>query len=97
MKRFPKTPCIALLSAGLLISGCGGKITSPLGQQCSQEVRLANQELEDAKVKGLSGTVQWTKAAGLLAAANTQMQLERFESCLDKAQRARAYLREANR
>lgn len=86
-----------LLTVAVLLSACGGKISTQAGQQCSHEVHLANQELEDAKVKGLSGTVQWTKAAALLAAANTQMQLERFESCLDKAQRARAYVREANK
>jgi len=96
MKYF-HLPVTALLTAIALLSACGGKITTHAGQQCSNEVHLANQELEDAKVKGLSGTVQWTKAAALLAAANTQMQLERFDSCLDKVQRARTYLREANK
>jgi len=95
--KYIHLPVAGLFAAAVLLSACGGKISTQAGQQCSHEVNLANQELEDAKVKGLSGTVQWTKAAALLAAANTQMQLERFESCLDKVQRARTYLREANK
>jgi hypothetical protein len=90
-------PITGLLAITLLMTACGGKISSQAGQQCSREVHLANQELEDAKVKGLSGTVQWTKAAGLITAANAKMQLEKFESCIDKAQRARTYLREAGK
>lgn len=84
-----------LAIAGLALTACGGKIATQSGQECSSQLRVANQELEDAKVKGFSGSVQWMKAAGLLAEANTQMQFEHFDSCLNKVQRARAYLREA--
>jgi hypothetical protein len=86
-----------LTVAGLVLTACGGKIATQSGQECSSQLHIANQELEDAKVKGFSGSVQWIKAAGLLAEANTQMQFEHFDSCLNKVQRARAYLREAQK
>ena len=97
------TPSIAtlivsiLVVAGLALTACGGKIATQSGQECSAQLRIANQELDDAKVRGFGGSVQWLKAAGLLAEANTQMQFEHFDSCLNKVQRARAYLREATK
>lgn len=81
----------------LLLSGCGGKIATTRGQECSSQLRVANQELQDAKVKGFGGTIEWLKAADLLIAAGTQEQLERFDSCLDKVERARVYIRAAQK
>ena len=81
--------------AFLLLAGCGGKIATTQGQECSSQLHTANQELQDAKVKGFGGTIEWLKAADLLLAAGTQEQLERFDSCLDKVGRARAYIRAA--
>lgn len=88
---------IVALAAALSLAACGGKISTQSGQECSSQLRIANQELDDAKVKGLSGSVQWIKAAGLLAEANTQLQFEHFDSCLSKVQRARAYIHEAQK
>jgi hypothetical protein len=79
----------------LLLAGCGGKIATTRGQECSSQLRVANHELQDAKVKGFDGTIEWLKAADLLIAAGTQEQLERFDSCLDKVARARAYIHAA--
>jgi len=90
-------PLLLAAGLGLMLAGCAGRIATPEGQACAEQLRLADQELEDAKVKGFSGSIQWTKAAGLLAAANTQMQLEHFRDCLDKVQRARLYIREAQK
>lgn len=87
----------ALAAAGLSLAACGGKIATHKGQECTEQLRIANQELEDAKVKGFGGSVQWVKAAGLLAEANTQAQFEHFDSCLSKVQRARTYLHEAQK
>lgn len=96
MKR--RTAMLLLIALpALLFGGCGGRIATPEGQACSEQLRIANQELDDAKLKGLGGTVPWLKAAGLLAAANTELQVEHFGDCLDKVQRARTYIREAQR
>lgn len=86
-----------VLAAGLALAACGGRVATPAGQECSELVRLGNAELETAKVSGFGGSVQWLKAANLLAAAGVQMQLERFDSCIDKARRARLYIQEAQK
>jgi hypothetical protein len=96
MKALLRRLAITALAAALLAS-CAGKIATPQGQQCADELRRANQELEDAKVRGFGGTIQWIKAAGLLTEANAQMQVEHFDGCLDRVQRARIYLREAQK
>lgn len=85
------------LAAALTLTACGGRIASPEGQECGELVRLGNEELEAAKVNGFGGSVQWIKAANLLAAASFQQQIERFESCIDKARRARVYIQEAQK
>lgn len=85
------------LAAVLALAACSGRVATPEGQECVEGLRVANQELDDAKVKGLGGTVQWIKAAQLLAAANVQQQLEHFESCADKVRRARIYIQEAQK
>jgi hypothetical protein len=87
-----------LLLACLALSACSGRgLGTPVAQECNEGLRLGNQELEDAKVKGFSGSIQWIKAANLLAAASVQQQLERFESCADKVRRARLYIKEARK
>ncbi len=96
MTRGPRISALFCLAV-LALAGCAGKIASERGQACSQALHAANQELEDAKVKGLSGSIQWIKAANLLAAANARMQVEKFDSCLDKVRRARIYIREAEK
>ena len=95
----PIRPRLTLLAlaAALTLTACGGRVASPAGQECGELVRLGNEELEAAKVKGFGGSVQWIKAANLLAAASVQQQFERFESCIDKARRARIYIQEAQK
>ncbi|MCK7580157.1 MAG: hypothetical protein MZV65_33775 [Chromatiales bacterium] len=85
------------IATALTLSACGGRVASPEGQECGELVRLGNEELEAAKVKGFGGSVQWIKAANLLAGASFQQQLERFESCIDKARRARIYIQESQK
>ena len=96
MKR-SLVPTTLAFCACLLLAACSGRIASPAGQECAEGLRVASQELEDAKVKGFSGSIQWIKAAGLLTDASVHQQLERFPSCLDKVQRARIYIKEAQK
>ena len=83
--------------ACLFLAACSGRIASPAGQECAETLRIANQELEDAKVKGFGGSIQWIKAAGLLTDASVHQQFEKFTSCADKARRARIYIHEAQK
>jgi hypothetical protein len=96
MKRSQVPTTLAFCSC-LLLAACSGRIASTAGQECAEGLRIANQELEDAKVKGFGGSIQWVKAAGLLADAGVHRQLERFPSCTDKARRARIYIHEAQK
>ena len=94
----PVLPGTALiLSACLLLAACSGRVTSPAGQECVEGLRIANQELEEAKVKGFNASIQWIKAAGLLTDASVHQQLEKYESCADKVRRARIYIKEAEK
>jgi hypothetical protein len=88
---------VLAIAIALTLGACGGRVASPEGQECGELVRLGNEELEAAKVKGFSGSVQWIKAANLLAGASFQQQFERFDSCIDKARRARIYIQEAQK
>ena len=84
-----------VLSAALFVAACSGRVGTPIGQECAEGLRIANQELEDAKVSGFSGSIQWIKAAGLLADASVHQQLEKYPSCADKVRRARIYIQES--
>jgi len=89
---------VLFLSVCLALGACSGRnLNTPIAQECNEGLRLGNQELDDAKVKGFGGSVQWIKAANLLAGASFQQQLEHFESCADKVRRARLYIKEAQK
>ncbi len=87
----------ALLAAVILLAACSGNVGTRPSDECAQGRDIANQELQDAKIKGFSGTIAWSKAASLLTAAEIQRQLERYPSCIDKVRRARLYIRESQR
>jgi len=86
-----------LILACLALGACSGRIAQPIAQECGEALRLADKELEDAKVNGFGGSIQWIKAANLVAGAKIQQQLERYESCVDKARRARLYAEESQK
>ncbi|HUS56244.1 MAG TPA: hypothetical protein VMY41_19825 [Thermohalobaculum sp.] len=60
--------------------------------QCANGLDAGYRELNHAEVNGLSGTVAWSKAASLLAAAKIQQQVNEFENCVIKTRKAREYL-----
>lgn len=93
----PRSWIYPVLALSLLLLACSGRIATPVGQECAEGVRIANQELDEAKVKGFSGSIQWIKAANLLAGASVQEQFEKYESCADKVRRARIYIQEAQK
>lgn len=87
-----------LVVLATLLSACGGKIATPAGQECSETLRLAEKEYEEANsVESLSGSLELIKAANLLTQASFQKQLEKFPGCIDKARRARVYIQEAKK
>jgi hypothetical protein len=86
-----------LISFAVLVGACSGRIASGIAQECSDQLNLAEAELNKAKADGLGEAVSITKAASLLAAAAVQKQFEKYEGCVDKSQRARAFIADAQR
>lgn len=74
------------------VTGCAGNPNSSQAAQCENGLTVAYQELDFAKAKGFGGTVEYTKAASLLGAAKVQAEFGKYPNCIDKVQRARAYI-----
>lgn len=85
----------ALVLSPLLVMACTGMPGGPLAEECSNGLSTAYSELNSAKAEGLDGTVDWTKAAGLLTAAKVQYEFEHYPNCIDKVNRARVYIKRA--
>lgn len=82
-----------LIMVSIMIGACSGNPGSTSAERCAQGLAAARGELNTARVNGFGGTVNWSKAASLLTAAKVQYEFERYPNCIDKVQRARAYLR----
>lgn len=60
----------ALMICSLAVAvGCAGNPNSSLAKQCENGLSIAYKELDFAKANGFGGTVEQSKAAGLLTAA----------------------------
>ncbi len=84
--------CGGCLLALWAITGCSGTPNSAQARECNDGLDTAYRELEEAKVEGFDGTVNITKAGSLLAAAKIQAQFDKYPNCIDKVNRARAYI-----
>jgi hypothetical protein len=85
-----------LLAACLVLAlpaAAGAVPNEDLASQCADGLEKANAELDFARAKGFSGTVNFAKAATLLTGAKIQEQFEKYPNCIDKVDRARAYIR----
>ena len=81
------------LTLGLFVAaGCAGNPNSSIARQCENGLSVAYKELDYAKTKGFDGTVEYTKAASLLSAAKIQSEFGKYPNCVDKVNRARAYI-----
>lgn len=76
-----------------LIAGCNTNPSSTSARQCQDGLKTANKELNFAKAKGFSGTVEYTKAASLLTAAAIQYEFGKYPNCIDKVKRARKFIK----
>ena len=76
-----------------LIAGCEINPSSQSARECYQGLKIANKELEIAKVKGFSGTVEYAKAAALLTGASVQYEFGKYPNCIDKVKRARRFIK----
>ena len=83
----------AVLAASMLLVGCSG--TTVNRESCATELNAAWKELDLAKAEGFAGTVSYSKAFTLITAAKTEQQVESYGGCLDKASKARYYIKES--
>ena len=89
MRTFIATTLTLVL---FVAAGCAGNPNSSLARQCENGLSVAYKELDFAKAKGFGGTVEYSKAAGLLSAAKIQSEFGKYPNCIDKVDRARAYI-----
>jgi len=83
----------ALMTSSLYVAaGCAGNPNSSPARQCENGLSAAYQELDFAKAKGLDGTVEYSKAVGLLTAAKVQLEFGKYPNCIEKVGRARAFI-----
>ena len=88
-----RTSTLAILTFFLAAAaGCAGNPLSSQADRCENGLRVAYKELDFAKTAGFSGTVEYSKAAGLLTAAKVQQEFGKYPNCIDKVQRAREYI-----
>jgi len=75
------------------LTACAGSPNDiELARQCENGLKVAYQELDFAKAKGFGGSVDWSKAAGLLSAASIQNEFGKYPNCVNKVKRARYYI-----
>lgn len=83
----------ALMICSLAVAvGCAGNPNSSLARQCENGLSIAYKELDFAKANGFGGTVEQSKAAGLLTAAKVQFEFGKYPNCIEKVDRARAFI-----
>ena len=75
---------------------CAGNPNSKIANQCRNGLADAYEKLDYAKVNGFSGTVEYSKAASLLAAASIQEEFGKYPNCVDKVNRAREYIKRSS-
>lgn len=83
-------PIVLILCAAL--AGCASSVSSD-NAACRKAIDAASADLERAKAKGFGDFVDVVKASGLIVSATTQRGVEKYQNCIEHAQRARELLR----
>ena len=82
-----------LIAVMFFVAGCETNPASKSARQCQHGLKIANKELNFAKAKGFSGTVEYAKAATLLTGAAIQYEFGKYPNCIDKVKRARKFIK----
>jgi len=91
----PMRTILMLVTIVLTVSGCA---TATQGRErCGLLLDTAWKELDLAKAQGFSGTVSYSKAAGLITRAKTNELVEDYPECIETAERARFYIAESRK
>ncbi len=79
----------------LLLAGCADVGDRGLGPACESRLAAAENELGHAKANSIGKSIDWARAATLIAAARTQQQFDEFQNCVIKADNARKIIAES--
>lgn len=83
--------CLSLIA--LALTGCAAK--TAYRDSCASQLNAAWEEQSLAEAEGFAGTVSYSNAMALITGAKTQQQFEAYSGCVEKAKKARFYLRES--
>lgn len=81
----------AVLVTGIgafLLAGCADAGDRGLGPKCESRLNAAESALGRAKANSVGKSIDWARAATLIAAARTQQQFDEFQNCVIKADNA---------
>ena len=80
----------------LALGGCATKgADSPLARQCTAALELAADEIKAARDMNDQGTLDVMRASTLHSQATVAKSFGKYESCIEKANRARSAVRAA--
>jgi hypothetical protein len=75
------------------MTACAGNPTGAKASRCETGLQQAEKALDAAKAKNVRGSVEISKAAALIGAARVQYEFGKYPNCIEKVNRAQAYLR----
>ncbi len=78
-----------------LLQGCADAGDRGLGPLCESRLNAAESELSQAKANSVGKSIDWARAATLIAAARAQQQFDEFQNCVVKADNARRIIAES--
>ena len=88
---------ILLLLVTIVLTATGCATATQGRERCGLLLDTAWKELDLAKPQGFSGTVSYSKAAGLITRAKTNEIVEDYAECIETAERARFYIAESRK
>lgn len=83
-------PAVLILLTAL--AGCASTVSSNHAA-CRDMIDAASADLDRAKSKGLGDFVDVVKASGFIVSATAQRSAEKYQGCIEHAQRARDLLK----
>lgn len=87
----------AVLIVAVLAAGCASKPVTDEERRCGEGLDAASAELREAQISKFSDNLTLLKASALLNAALAQKQFGKHAACLEKIERARAYIADAQK
>jgi hypothetical protein len=88
---------LKVMMLAVLLAGCASKPVTDEQHQCSEGLDAVNTEFNQAQADGFYDNLTLIKASALISAALVQKEFGKYTACLDKIERARAYIADAKK